>query len=67
MAEERHRFEQQKEEWRREQQRIAQIQPLDDIVDINVGGKDDFSIRRSTLCHVAGSALEAMFSGRHHL
>lgn len=47
--------------------RIASIQPLDDIVDINVGGKDDFSIRKSTLCHVPGSALEAMFSGRHSL
>lgn len=32
-----------------------------------MGGKDDFSIRKSTLCHVQGSALEAMFSGRHAL
>jgi len=51
----------------KEKERIMQIQPVDDIVKLNIGGKDDFCIRRSTLCHVKGSALEAMFSGRHIL
>lgn len=64
---ERQRLEEDKEIWRKEKMKIDQIQPLEDIVDINVGGKDDFSIRKSTLCHVKGSALEAMFSGRHQL
>ena len=41
------------------------IQPLDDIIKLNISGKDDLTVRRSTLCHVQGSALEAMFSGRH--
>ena len=32
-----------------------------------MGGNKDFEIRKNTLCHVRGSALEAMFSGRHCL
>jgi hypothetical protein len=36
-------------------------------VKLNVGGKQDMHIRRSTLCQIPGSALEAMFSGRHQL
>ena len=56
-----------KEEWIREKGRIMQIQPVEDIVKLNVGGKEDFHVRKSTLCHVQGSALEAMFSGRHNL
>jgi len=36
-------------------------------VELNVSGNKDFEIRKSTLCHVPGSVLEAMFSGRHTL
>lgn len=43
------------------------IQPIDEIIDLNVGGKDDFCVRKSTLCYAQGSALEALFSGRHQL
>lgn len=56
-----------KDAWEKEKERIAQIQPLEDILKLNISGKDDLSVRRSTLCHVQGSALEAMFSGRHTL
>lgn len=41
--------------------------PIDEIVKLDIGGKDLLSVRRTTLCHVQGSALEAMFSGRHQL
>ena len=35
---------------------------------LNVGGvTDGFMVPRSMLCTVKGSALEAMFSGRHEL
>ena len=64
---ERQKLEEEKDMWNKEKARIDKIQPLADIIDINVGGKDDFSVRKSTLCHVEGSALEAMFSGRHTL
>ena len=57
-----------KRHWEQEKARIANIQPIDDeILQLDIGGKQDISIRRSTLCHVQGSALEAMFSGRHRL
>ena len=64
---ERDELEKEKQEWQQEKAKICQIQPLEDIIDINVGGKDDFSVRKSTLCHAQGSALAAMFSGRHAL
>jgi hypothetical protein len=54
-------------EWQKEIEMIQQIQPIDDIVELNVGGKEDFCIRKSTLCQIKGSALEALFSGRHVL
>ena len=40
----------------------------EDIISLNVGGvTEGFMVRRSLLCSVDGSALEAMFSGRHSL
>ena len=39
---------------------------MSDIVKLNVSGSP-LEVRRSTLCHVQGSSLAAMFSGRHHL
>lgn len=54
-------------DWEKEIQAIQAIQPIDDIVELNVGGKEDFSVRKTTLCSVEGSALEALFSGRHTL
>jgi hypothetical protein len=36
-------------------------------VELNVGGNKEFEIRKSTLTQVPGSALDAMFSGRHPL
>ena len=56
-----------KDAWKREQDKIQSMQPLDEIVELNVGGKEDLCVRKSTLCHVEGSALAAMFSGRHTL
>lgn len=54
--------------WQQEKMKISQIQPIDDeILQLDIGGRQDFSIRKSTLCQVEGSALEAMFSGRHTL
>ena len=47
------------------QKRVAQAE---DIIELNVGGvTEGFMVRRSLLCTVSGSALEAMFSGRHAL
>ena len=56
-----------KESWENEKKRISQIQPLGDIVELNVSGKKEFDIRKSTLCQIKGSALQAMFSGRHEV
>lgn len=53
--------------WKREKDKIKSMQPLDEIIELNVGGKEDLCVRKSTLCHVEGSALAAMFSGRHTL
>ena len=39
------------------------MQPLDDIVELNVGGKEDLCVRRSTLCQVESSALAAIGLG----
>ena len=60
-------FETEKEAWENEKKRIAKIQPVSDIVELNVGGNKEFEIRKTTLSQVQGSALEAMFSGRHQL
>ena len=40
-----------KDQWEKEKQKIQEIQPLDDILKLNISGKDDLSVRRSTLCH----------------
>ena len=64
---ERQLFINEKEAWKFEKQKIAQIQPLGEIIQLNVGGNKEFEVRINTLCHVKGSALEAMFSGRHYL
>ena len=46
-------------------QRVAQAE---DILELDVGGvSEGCKVRRSLLCTVQGSALEAMFSGRHAL
>ena len=42
-------FENEKEAWDNEKKRIAKIQPVSDIVELNVGGNKDFEIRKSTL------------------
>ena len=40
----------------------------DEIIDLDVSGVTaGFRVRRSLLCQVPGSALAAMFSGRHEL
>ena len=52
--------------WIEEKKRIAEISPIKDIVQLSLSGKK-YDVLRSTLCHVEGSALEAMFSGRHEL
>ena len=45
--------------------RVCQVE---DIVELNVrGDTSGFMVSRKLLCSVQGSALEAMFSGRHAL
>ena len=47
------------------QKRVCEVQ---DIVELNVrGDTNGFMVSRKLLCSVQGSALEAMFSGRHAL
>lgn len=37
--------------WQQEKMKISQIQPIDDeILQLDIGGRQDFSIRKSTLC-----------------
>ena len=55
------------QDWNTEKDRISKIQPISEIVKLNVGGNKDIDVRKSTLTQVQGSALEAMFSGRHEL
>lgn len=38
-----------------------------DILELDVGGTETIKVSRSVLTRVKGSALEAMFSGRHTL
>lgn len=52
-------------DWDKEKERISKIQGLPDIIKLNISGEQKFEVRRSTLCAVEGSALAAMFSGRH--
>ena len=37
-------LEAEKESWENEKKRISQIQPLGEIVELNVGGKKDYDI-----------------------
>lgn len=60
-------FDAEKGAWENEKKKIAEIMPVSEIVELNVGGCKEFEIRKSTLQHVPGSALDAMFSGRHML
>ena len=55
------------ENWEKEKERIGEIQPISDIVLLNVGGNKKMEVRKSTLTTVKGSALDALFSGRHEL
>ena len=44
------------------------VNGTDEIVELSVRGvSEGFMVRRSLLTQVPGSALEAMFSGRHPL
>lgn len=52
--------------WEKEKKRIAEIQRVDSIVDLDVSGAH-MSVSKAMLCQIKGSALEAMFSGRHAL
>lgn len=42
-------FETEKDQWENEKKKISQIQPISDIVELNVGGNKEFEIRKSTL------------------
>ena len=52
-----------------EKKKIESINKInDDILELSVcGTTKGFSVRKSLLCSVPESALEAMFSGRHPL
>ena len=56
-----------KQDWELEKQRMHEIQQINDIVQLNIGGNKNIEVRKSTLTAVKGSALEALFSGRHQL
>jgi len=58
-----------RELWEAEKKQIQKIsRPEDEIIDLDVGGMTEgFRVRKSLLTSVPGSALEAMFSGRHEL
>ena len=40
---------------------------MDQVVRLDIGGEKQIAVKRSLLTKVTGSALEAMFSGRHEL
>ena len=50
LKDERRMLEEEKEAWEKEKQRMNQINPIEPIVKLNVGGKEDFHVRTSTLC-----------------
>lgn len=43
------------------------MHPIGEIIELDIGGQAYHKVRRDVLCRPAGSALEAMFSGRHQL
>ena len=63
-------FEKDKKEWDNEQKMVKEksVSTMDEIISLNVGGvTKGFMVRKSLLTSIPGSALEAMFSGRHAL
>jgi len=44
---------------------MARIAPIEDVVDINLGGQKNIQVSKSTLCRIPGSYLALKFSGRH--
>ena len=54
------------QQWEQEKIKINQLQPVSEIVKLSVSGVP-LDVRKSTLCQVKGSSLEALFSGRHPL
>ena len=56
-----------KEQWRRELERINNTYQVDKIVHLNVGGTHNLSTSLQVLKSVQNSGLSAMFSGRHKL
>ncbi len=55
--------------WAQEVDRVRSISSVDDeVLELNVSGvTQGFVVKKALLCSVQGSALEAMFSGRHKL
>ena len=43
------------------------MHPVGEVIELDVGGQAMYKVRREVLCRAKGSALEAMFSGRHAL
>ena len=60
-------LEDEKWKWFNERKRMEGINKIDDeVLNLNVSGvKEGFSVRKSLLCSIPDSALEAQFSGRH--
>ncbi len=57
-----------KETWTRNMSRAkAMFVPPEEIFQINIGGTHVLAVTKSILCRASGSALAAMFSGRHKL
>ena len=56
-----------KRQWYSERKRVEEMNKIDDeVLDLNVSGvKEGFSVRKSLLCSIPESTLEAQFSGRH--
>ena len=58
-----------KHAWAQEQEQVSQkVVSAEELIELDVSGvTQGFKVRRSLLTSVPGSALEAMFSGRHTL
>ena len=67
MEVEEQRVEKERRDWEEEKKKVAEIQTIEEaVLDLDVGG-GLISVSRALLCQNKGSALEAMFSGRHVL
>lgn len=57
-----------KRRWEENKTKIEELyQPIENIIDLDIGGTHKITTTKSTLCMAKESTLAAMFSGRHKL